>query len=95
MNCVDESKKNITTVKELKKQLKIDLKTEKVLRKIIEKHPMSITPYYASLIDWNDKNDPLRRLVVPRMCGLRVFRPLPSPLNLRLRPVFMIISYLA
>ncbi len=26
---------------------------------------MSITPYYASLIDWSDPDDPLRRMVIP------------------------------
>jgi lysine 2,3-aminomutase len=27
--------------------------------------PLSITPYYASLLDWDDSNHPLRRCVIP------------------------------
>jgi len=30
-----------------------------------ERHPMSITPYYLSLIDWSDPSDPIRKMAVP------------------------------
>ena len=33
--------------------------------KIIEKYPMRITPYYLSLIDKDDREDPLRKLCIP------------------------------
>ncbi len=32
---------------------------------IIKAHPMRITPYYASLINWDDPNDPIRKMSVP------------------------------
>ena len=61
----EELENNITTIEQLKEYIKITSKQEKQLRRVIEKHPMSITRYYMSLIDANDPNDPLRKLAVP------------------------------
>ncbi|GAG38688.1 unnamed protein product, partial [marine sediment metagenome] len=38
---------------------------EKRLQQVIERHPMSITRYYMSLIDKNDPGDPIRKMMVP------------------------------
>ena len=62
-----EFRKNICTIEQLKKYTQISLLEEGRLRRIIERHPMSITPYYASLIDWNDPNDPIRQMAVPSL----------------------------
>ena len=58
---------NITTQEELDEYLKLDLSKEdaKKLESIIEKYPMSITKYYLSLIDPNDKNDRIKKLCIP------------------------------
>lgn len=37
----------------------------KKLKKITEKYVFRVNDYYLSLIDWNDPNDPIRRLVIP------------------------------
>ena len=37
----------------------------KQLQHIVEIHPMRIPRYYLSLIDWDDPQDPLRRMAVP------------------------------
>jgi len=58
-------KKNICTVDELKKHIKISKKEEAAVRKVVDIHPMSISRYYLSLIDEKDKDDPIRKLVVP------------------------------
>ena len=43
------------------------LSSEKVdaLREVTERHPMSVTPYYLSLIDWSDPEDPIRKMAIP------------------------------
>jgi lysine 2,3-aminomutase len=60
-------RENINSIEELKQY--IDMTPEEEIRfgKIIERHPMSITRYYLSLIDWNDPNDPIRKMAVPRI----------------------------
>jgi len=35
------------------------------LKKVTQIHPMRVSPYYLSLIDWDDPNDPIRRMAVP------------------------------
>jgi KamA family protein len=57
--------KPIRTIEQLKRYIKISPKEEKQLGRVIEKYPMRITPYYASLIDWDNPNDPIRRMAVP------------------------------
>jgi lysine 2,3-aminomutase len=36
-----------------------------MMEKIIRVHPMRISPYYISLIDWNNPADPIRKMAVP------------------------------
>ncbi|KON31202.1 lysine 2,3-aminomutase [miscellaneous Crenarchaeota group-1 archaeon SG8-32-3] len=40
--------------------------TEK-LKQVALIHPMRISPYYLSLIDWNDPDDPIRKMAVPSL----------------------------
>jgi lysine 2,3-aminomutase len=40
-------------------------KTE--LRKVTEKFAFRCSDYYLSLIDWNDPDDPIRRIIIPRL----------------------------
>jgi lysine 2,3-aminomutase len=63
----EELRNNICTIEQLKQYIALTQKEEKQLKKIIEKHPMSITRYYMSLIDKNDRNDPLRKMVFPSL----------------------------
>ena len=65
MTWKNELKKNICTIEQLKQYVELTPKEDKQLQKITEKHPMSITRYYISLIDWNDPNDPIRKMAVP------------------------------
>ncbi len=60
-----ELKKNITTIDHLKRYTKISHNEERQIRKIVERHPMSVSRHYMSLIDWNDPDDPIRRMAVP------------------------------
>ena len=59
------NKNGIRTVEELKQFTPVTKEDESKLKKIIKDHPMLVNPYYGSLIDWNDPEDPIRRIVVP------------------------------
>ena len=37
------------------------------LRKVEEKFPFYASVYYLSLIDWEDRNDPIRRIILPEL----------------------------
>ncbi|MGB9808897.1 MAG: KamA family radical SAM protein, partial [Caldanaerobacter sp.] len=55
----------IETVEELKKYLPLSEEEEEAISKALTKLRMAITPYYLSLIDPNDPNDPIRKRAVP------------------------------
>jgi KamA family protein len=54
----------MTQFYEIVNKINIDSQEEKLL-KIIEKYPVKSTHYYNSLIDWNNPDDPLRKMVIP------------------------------
>lgn len=56
---------SIKSIDQLKKFIPLDADEEEKLRKVIKRYQMSITPYYAGLINPHDPNDPLRKIVVP------------------------------
>lgn len=58
-------KNRIENVDELKKYLPLTPEEEEGARKCIEILRMAITPYYLSLIDPNDPDDPIRKQAVP------------------------------
>lgn len=61
----DELKDNINSINDLKEYVKLSPQEEKKLQKVVERHPMSVSRYYLSLIDWDDPNDPIRRMAIP------------------------------
>ena len=65
MGWQSELKENITSVEELGKHIKLDPREAKMLQKVVEIHPMSISRYYMSLINRRDGKDPLRKMIVP------------------------------
>jgi len=67
MGWEDKLKRNIKSIDELKRYVKLSKKEEALLGDVIKIHPMNITRYYLSLINKNDEKDPLRKLVVPSL----------------------------
>ncbi len=65
LDYLEELRENITNVDTLIKYLQISPLEEKELREIEKIHPINIPRYYLSLIDPNDKQDPIRKLCVP------------------------------
>jgi lysine 2,3-aminomutase len=61
----EELEKSISTVKQLKRYVNLAPDEAKMMEKIIKVHPMRISPYYMSLIDWNNPDDPIRKMAVP------------------------------
>ena len=56
-------------VKYLTKLSKLDQipdSEREVLAEVEKKFVFRVTDYYAELIDWNDPNDPIKQLVIPR-----------------------------
>ena len=58
---------SICTIGQLKDFIDLSSNEEKKLKQITQKHPMRVTPYYMSLIDWNDPYDPIRKMAIPSM----------------------------
>lgn len=72
----------ITTVSELKKYLPLSDKEEQGIIKCLEELRMAITPYYLSLIDPKDPEDPIRKQAVPSIHELhRSEADLKDPLS--------------
>lgn len=55
----------ITTVEDLKKVINLLPEEEEAIDKCLETLRMGISPYYATLINPNDLNDPIRKQAVP------------------------------
>jgi len=66
----DKLKENICTIEQLKEYIKITPREEQKLKEVIGIHPMSITKYYMSLINKDDKNDPIRKIMIPSVAEL-------------------------
>ncbi|SUY48490.1 L-lysine 2,3-aminomutase [Clostridium putrefaciens] len=58
-------KNRIETLEELKKYIPLTPEEEEGVKKCLGSLRMAITPYYLSLIDPNDPNDPIRKQAIP------------------------------
>jgi L-lysine 2,3-aminomutase (EC 5.4.3.2) len=61
----DELGEAVCTIEQLKQYIELTPKEEEQLQKVIKRHPMRVTRYYISLIDWSNPNDPIRRMAIP------------------------------
>jgi len=55
----------ITTVEELVKFIPLSSKQQAEIKLVISRYPFAVTPYYLSLIDPSDENDPVRLQAIP------------------------------
>lgn len=67
MNWKEKLKDNVSDVKELRKYLPMSSQEADRIGRILEKYPMSITPYYLSLVNKEDEGDPIRRMCIPSL----------------------------
>ncbi len=56
---------NIKTIEQLEQYISFTSCERREIKKIIESHPMLVNQYYMDLINWNDPNDPIRKMVIP------------------------------
>ncbi|MEA1962356.1 MAG: lysine 2,3-aminomutase [Bacillota bacterium] len=62
----------ITTLDDLKKVVKISLRTELQIKKAMDIFPMAITPYYASLMEKDNEQCPIRMQAIPSVEELQM-----------------------
>ncbi len=62
----------ITSVEQLKKVVKIGEEHEKDIQQCLSKFRMAISPYYASLMDTDDSNCPIRMQAIPTIHETRI-----------------------
>jgi len=55
----------ISTIEQLEKYVPIPPQDRDKLKQVIKIQPLSITPYYASLINFDDPDDPIAKMVIP------------------------------
>jgi lysine 2,3-aminomutase len=55
----------VETLEELKRYIPLTLEEEQGIKECLVNLRMAITPYYLSLIDTNDPNDPIRKQAIP------------------------------
>jgi len=55
----------ITSVKDLSRFIPLSDKEQSQLKLVTAKYPLAITPYYLSLIDLDNPNDPVRKQAIP------------------------------
>ena len=72
MSWENELDNSINTIGQLKEYLNVSEIDEKKLTRVLTKSPMSITPYYAALIDWDNPDDPMMKMVVPSIDELDI-----------------------
>lgn len=75
-------KNRITTVEDLQKVLPLTEDEKEAIHQCLKSLRMAITPYYATLIDPDDKDDPIRKQSVPSMKELCISSAdMKDPLN--------------
>jgi lysine 2,3-aminomutase len=57
----------ISSVEQLSKYANTTPEEMKKLKEITAIHPMQVTSYYLSLIDWSNPNDPIRKMAIPSL----------------------------
>ena len=56
---------SICSVEQLANYVNLSSNEKEQLEQVIQIHPMRVSRYYLSLINWNDPNDPIRKMAVP------------------------------
>ncbi len=57
----------IDSVEQVAQKMGLSYDETEQLKQVAQIHPMRVSPYYLSLIDWNDPNDPIRKMAVPSL----------------------------
>ena len=63
----EKLEKSINSVEQFANKLGLSPEETEKLKKIEKIHPMRVSSYYLSLINWKDPDDPIRRMVLPSL----------------------------
>jgi lysine 2,3-aminomutase len=56
---------SICSVEQLANYVDLSPNEKEQLEQVVQIHPMRVSPYYVSLINWNNPHDPIRKIAVP------------------------------
>jgi KamA family protein len=59
--------KTLHTIEELERHIQDKIKDRELLNKIVAQYPLRMSTYYLQLINWDDPEDPIRRLAIPSL----------------------------
>lgn len=65
MDWQEQLKNNLRTVDDLLPHMPLSAEEKQQMEAILLQFPLSITPYYLSLIDFKDPDDPIRKMAIP------------------------------
>ena len=57
----------ICSFEQLSKYVDLSHEEIKKLERVTARHPMKVTSYYMSLIDWDNPADPVRKMAIPSL----------------------------
>lgn len=57
----------VRTLEDLEAFIRYDESERETITQILERSPMAVPPYYLSLIDFDDPDDPIRKLAIPSL----------------------------
>jgi lysine 2,3-aminomutase len=58
---------SIRSVEQLANYVDLSSREKEQLEQVVRVHPMCVSPYYMSLINWNEPHDPIRKMAVPSL----------------------------
>ncbi len=67
MSWQKELLQNITQAQDLANYIPLSTDEMSKMDRLLQQFPMSVTPYYLSLIDFNDPHDPIRKMAIPSL----------------------------
>lgn len=56
---------SICSIEDLENYTDLSSEEKAKLKQVVQIHPMRVSPYYLSLINWNDPSDPIRKIAIP------------------------------
>jgi len=63
---------SVCSVEQLTNYLELSSDEKEQLEQVVQIHPMRVSPYYLSLINWKDPHDPIRKMAVPSLGELNL-----------------------
>lgn len=65
MTWQEQLQNSLRTIEELSQVIPLTSEEQVRMKKVLDSSPMLVTPYYLSLIDFSDENDPIRKIALP------------------------------